>query len=55
MKERQEFILNSNTWRNGGIDIFEKLKVGQQEFNTKGIPTEGMYISELEETFKSIR
>ena len=29
LKERQEFILNGNAWRNGGINIFEKLKVGQ--------------------------
>ena len=55
MEERQEFIHNGNTWRNGGINIFEKLKVGQLQRKEFNIPTEGMYTSELEETFKSIR
>ncbi|KAL5510055.1 hypothetical protein EMCRGX_G005525 [Ephydatia muelleri] len=57
LKERQEFILNGNAWRNGGINIFEKLKVGQlrKELGTRGIPTKGMKKPEMEESFKSIR
>ena len=57
LKERQEFILNGNAWRNGGINIFEKLKVGQlrKELGTRDIPTKGMKKPEMEESFKSIR
>ena len=57
LKERQEFILSGNAWRNGGINIFEKLKVGQlrKELGIRGIPTKGMKKPEMEESFKSIR
>ena len=57
LKERRDFIVKGNVWREGGINLYERMKVGQlrNELRRRGISTEGTKKPELVEMFRSIR
>ncbi|CAI8050497.1 hypothetical protein GBAR_LOCUS27730, partial [Geodia barretti] len=43
MKERQEFVLQGKSWKNGGINPMDKLKVQElrEELQMRGIDVTG--------------
>ena len=57
LKERQEFILEGQVWKKGGINIYDKLKVKElrQELKSRHIETRGLNRDEMDSLLKSLR